>query len=164
MSSSTLTYKGADWIANAIAGNYKKPNVMYVVYSNDGTDALDIHPGITASYYSQLSGGLWYIRITGSVVSSMSSTSEEYTNNSVLFSSIARKDGVVDRQDKPELTPGMSKIISVAVGYTDNVNDPSSDIIVSVGNITKSGVASPMPWIDGMDISISCPVSITVNG
>lgn len=162
MTNSTLTYKGAEWIANSIAGNHKKLNIMYVVYSNDGTSAIDIHPGITASDYSNLSGGTWYMRITGSIVSSLTSSSPDYNNNSTVFSTIARKEDVVLKSDRPELISGTSKIISVAVGYANNIEDASGDVIVSAGNITKSGVATPLSWIDGMDVSASCPITITV--
>lgn len=162
MANSTLTYKGADWVASSVAGNHKKLNVMYVVYSNDGTSALDIRPDINADDYSNLTGGTWYMRITGSIVSSMTSSSDEYTNNSAIFSTIARKSDVVIKSDAPELTPSTSKIISVAVGYANNLDDASGDVIVSAGNITKSGLASPLAWVDGMDVSVSCPITITV--
>lgn len=161
MNNFVITYSGSDWIASTLAGNYKKPNVMYVVYSNSGDESLALTTDMDAQSFSGLTGGLWFMRVTDGVVSTTVPTSGDYAGNSVVYSCIAGKSDIADvKSDVPALESGTSKIITVALCYSEDTSSQPSDKVLAVCNMTKSGAADPVPWADNLDLSVSCPITI----
>lgn len=153
----TLTESGAAWIASRISGNGKDLNVLYVVYDNGGKDGIDINKKITVSDLLALSGTTGVIRVTRNI--SNTSIPTDTGSFSAVTSGIVSKDDVLSVDGGPELNSS-SMIISVAVGFTGS-GAPDNDVIVAACNLTKDGTSSPVPWVENMTLSVSCPITIS---
>ena len=152
-----LTEKGSSWIASRMVGGSKPLDVMYVIYDNGGKECIDLVPSITADYFHNLSGTTGAVRITKNIANTC--IHNESGSTSAMISGIVHKDDLRLNDKYPEVTASVSKIIAVAVGYSGS-DTSDSDVIVAACNITKDGVCSPVPWIDNMSMSVSCPITI----
>lgn len=155
MSDYTFTKKGAEWAANRmISSKYTKDiDTMYVVYTNGSTERLDLTNTMTVSDLLNQDNGIWCMKKEGGVVGYVTDNGNgQYIAN---MSCVVTKDDVVSG-GSVVLSSNASKVIAVAVAVS---GEP--DTIIAVCNMTKSGVANPIRWVDNMSMSVSCPICLS---
>lgn len=155
MSNYVFTKKGAEWVANRIASakNTKDIDVMYVVYTNGNIEGLNLTPNMVASNLFDEATGIWCLKREGGIVGY--STEGQDGSHIANISCVVTKDDVVAGGSIP-LISNVSKIIAVATAISDYPEE-----LISICNVTKSGVAYPIPWIDNISMSVSCPICVS---
>lgn len=153
MSDTVLTPAGADWVAGKICDGVSNSDLfMYVIYSNNSQEYIDINSCLESEYFDNLPDGIGYMCVRDNVVLSTKPSSDAYSGNTLVFSTLVNEDNYVGG---PSLESGTTMVISAAAGYRDK---NGVDTIITIGNIGKNGVANPIPWVTGLDLSVSCPV------
>ena len=148
----TLTESGASWIASRLAGSAADLDLIYVVYSNDTTEYIDINTETSAEDFYSLTGNIWFMRVTRNVtVTRNSSDNGKYV---VSVSGVVDRDDVMSKTDSPDLQAGASRIITIAVGHTGPNETQDNDVIVAACNV------DPITWVDNMSIAVSCPIAV----
>lgn len=149
MNNYILTCAGCDFIAGCVTNPGVTPNVMYAIYTNEDNRNIDVTK--ESNIGDLLNNGI--IRSTSNVVRYTLSEDDRYKGNIAVFSTIINRDDLVVSNNSPELIPGTSKIIAVALGLTGNSPDISGDTLLAV-----SSLKTPSMWVDNMNMTITCPI------
>lgn len=158
MSNTVITPAGADWLAKSICATSTDKCFMCVLYSNNNGVTVDLSDCVGKSFLKNLPSDLGYIKTDSNIsISTKSTDSDQYAGNCVVFSTIIKStaSGV-----GPELTSGTSKIIAVLAGYKDSSGD---DVIITAGGVGEDGAYSPVQWVSGLSLAVSCPIAFSSN-
>lgn len=151
MSNYALTNAGASWIANRLCNsNYGNDiSIMYVIYSNGGTDHIAFTTDFTCDDLLNLPSDVGYIRKEGGLVG-YSNVDDSNNHEAVISGVVTDK----DYGNGAELIAGTSKIIAVAIGYKDTTG---KDVIITACNMVSTPA---IKWVANMSMSVACPISI----